>query len=101
MRTYANNANKAPPNVEASSIGIQNNNILKNRFPSRLAPQNNTKNKITTIQKRGEKIAANPPATAANPVAFCSLMPLKGDQGKSGRNSAKNIAANPLRMFLT
>jgi len=102
MRMYASSAKNAHPNVETSSVGIQNNNILKNLSPIRLVLKNNRKSRIVTIQKRGDTtLSANAPAAAAIPVALSGLMPLKGDQGTNGRNSARNIAASPLRIFVT
>jgi len=61
--------------AETVSVGIQNNNTLKNLFPSRLAAKNNAKNKAARIQNRGDNaLSAIPPATAASPVAFSLLM---------------------------
>src|SRR5207245_5331070 len=76
-------------------------NALSKLLRSRQTLKNNAKNRIARSQKRGEnRLSRTPPAIAASPVAFCSLMPLKIDQGP-GTNSARNIAATPLRMPLT
>ena len=86
----------AKPNAETTTVGIQNNKTLKIVLP-RLAAKNNPNNKTATIQNLGEKIlSTNRPTTALNPVAFDPLR-----SGKKLANSARNIAANPLRMPFT
>ena len=58
-------------NEETVSVGIQNKNILRSLFSSRLAANNNAKNARASIQNSGERILArSPPATAASPIAF-------------------------------
>jgi hypothetical protein len=87
-------------NTETVSVGIQNKNTLKKLFLCRLAVYNKAKNKIATIQNKGEKaLSASPPAKAASPVAFSRLTPLKTDQGP-GTHSARNIEVNPQRKRL-
>src|ERR1700722_10550849 len=88
-------------NVETVSVGIQNKNILRSLFSSRLAAKNNAKNARARIQNSGERIHATcPPVIAASPVAFDPLMPRTTDQ-EPGTGSALKVATSPLRIPFT
>jgi hypothetical protein len=51
-----NKATIARLNEETVSVGIQNKNILRSLFSSRLAAKNNAKNARARIQNSGERI---------------------------------------------
>jgi hypothetical protein len=63
---------------------------------SLLAAKNKAKNKIARIQNNGEKrLSRSPPATAASPIAFELLRPLK-ETNSAVPNNAVSIAATAL-----
>src|SRR6266480_2079325 len=100
INMYVNSVAIEMATVETVSVGIQNRNTLNSLLSSRLAQKNNAKNRAARIQNSSEKIlSTSPPATAASPVAFSVLIPLKTDH-EPGTNSARNNAASPLRMPL-
>jgi len=74
MKRYVSSAEIATPNVETTSVGIQNKIVLKNVFPSRLAAKNNAENKTARTHNRGEEKNAT---KTLSPVALSPLMSLR------------------------
>jgi hypothetical protein len=83
----------ANPSVEMIVAGVQNRRILSGLLVSRLAEKNKAKSERARIQNSGEtRPSKQPPMTAATPVAFELLIPLKAATNP-GPSSAATIAA--------
>jgi hypothetical protein len=92
-----NREKMANPSVEMIVAGVQNRRILSGLLVSRLAEKNKAKSERARIQNSGEtRPSKQPPMTAATPVAFELLIPLKAATNP-GPSSAATIAATALR----